>query len=49
MLAGLELVAPNAQDPPGLSVCDAWWPDGPRLEGLSGAAQCIIGGVGRKP
>lgn len=49
MLDGLELVAPNIQDPPGLAVCDAWWPDGPRLGGLSGAAQCIVAAVGRKP
>ncbi len=49
MLDGLELVAPNAQDPPGLAPCDLWWPDGPRLGGVSGAAQCIVGGVGRKP
>ncbi len=49
MLEGLELVAPNAQDPPGLAPCDLWWPDGPRLGGISGAGQCIVGAVGRKP
>ncbi|MFC4855024.1 SAM-dependent methyltransferase [Actinophytocola glycyrrhizae] len=49
MVDGLEMVAPNAQDPPGLSVCAEWWPDGPRIGGLSGAARCIVGGVGRKP
>lgn len=49
MLDGLELVAPNIQDPPGLVPCDLWWPDGPRLGGLSGAAKCIVGAVGRKP
>ena len=49
MLDGLELVAPNSEDPPGLAPCDLWWPDGPRLRGLSGAGQCIVGGVGRKP
>jgi hypothetical protein len=49
MVDGLEMVAPNVQDPPGLAVCDAWWPDGPRLGGLSGAARCIVGCVGRKP
>ena len=49
MLDGLELVAPNVQDPPGLAPCDLWWPDGPRLGGLSGAGRCIVGAVGRKP
>ncbi|GAB1514039.1 SAM-dependent methyltransferase [Actinophytocola sp. KF-1] len=49
MLDGLELVAPNSQDPPGLAPCDLWWPDGPRLGGISGAGQCIVGAVGRKP
>jgi SAM-dependent methyltransferase len=49
MLDGLELVAPNPQDPSGIAVCDAWWPDGPRLGELSGAARCIVGAVGRKP
>jgi SAM-dependent methyltransferase len=49
MLDGLELVAPNSEDPPGLAPCDLWWSDGPRLRGLSGAGQCIVGAVGRKP
>ncbi|MFI7674612.1 SAM-dependent methyltransferase [Actinophytocola sp. NPDC049390] len=48
MLDGLELVTPNVQDPPGLAPCDLWWPDGPRLGGISGAARCIVGAVGRK-
>ncbi len=49
MLDGLDLIAPNAQDGPGLAVCDEWWPDGPRLTPLSRAARCIVGAVGRKP
>jgi SAM-dependent methyltransferase len=49
MLPGLELVKPNALSAPGISVCDEWWPDGPRVVPLSKAARCIAGGVGRKP
>ncbi|HET6502476.1 MAG TPA: SAM-dependent methyltransferase [Amycolatopsis sp.] len=49
MLSGLELVKPNALSAPGISVCDEWWPDGPRVVPLSKAARCIAGGVGRKP
>jgi SAM-dependent methyltransferase len=49
MLDGLELIKPNAPSEPGLSVCDEWWPDGPRLAPLSDAARCIVGAVGRKP
>jgi S-adenosyl methyltransferase len=49
MLDGLELIKPNAPSPPGLCVCDEWWPDGPRLTPLSDAARCIVGVVGRKP
>jgi hypothetical protein len=49
MLDGLELIKPNAPSPPGLAVCDEWWPDGPRLNPLSKAAHCIVGAVGRKP
>jgi hypothetical protein len=49
MLGGLELIKPNAPTPPGLAVCDEWWPDGPRLTPLSDAARCIVGAVGRKP
>ncbi|GAB3575257.1 SAM-dependent methyltransferase [Amycolatopsis endophytica] len=50
MLPGLELIRPNALSEPGaLAPCDAWWPDGPRLNPLSDAGQCIVGVVGRKP
>jgi hypothetical protein len=49
MLDGLELIKPNATAGPGPAACDEWWPDGPRLQPLSGAARCIIGAVGRKP
>ncbi|MFD2420971.1 SAM-dependent methyltransferase [Amycolatopsis pigmentata] len=49
MLAGLELTKPNALSPPGIAVCDEWWPDGPRVRPLSKAARCIAGAVGRKP
>jgi SAM-dependent methyltransferase len=48
MLDGLELIKPNAMAEPGPAPCDEWWPDGPRLTPLSGAARCIIGAVGRK-
>ncbi|OZM71965.1 hypothetical protein CFN78_17650 [Amycolatopsis antarctica] len=43
MLPGLELV------PPGLSVADEWWSDGPALKPVAPAARCIAGAVGRKP
>lgn len=47
---GLDLLSPNQQTPTGrLSVCDEWWPDGPRLAELSLAAQCVGGWVGKKP
>ena len=49
MLPGLELVKPNQISEPGMAICDAWWPDGPRIKALSDAAQCIVGAVGRKP
>jgi hypothetical protein len=49
MMAGLELVQPNATSEPGLAICDEWWPDGPRLTPLSDAAKCVAGIVGRKP
>ncbi|QRP49838.1 SAM-dependent methyltransferase [Amycolatopsis sp. FDAARGOS 1241] len=49
MLPGLELLPPNATSGPGLSVCDEWWPDGPRLVPLSDSAKCVAGVVGRKP
>jgi SAM-dependent methyltransferase len=49
MLDGLELLKPNPNDEPGISICDEWWPDGPRLTPLTKAAHCIAGAVGRKP
>jgi S-adenosyl methyltransferase len=48
MLDGLELIPPNDQADPGVVACDEWWPDGPSLTPLSGAARCIVGAVGRK-
>lgn len=41
MLAGLELLEP------GLVVNDEWWPDGPRLTPLPGAAHCVAAAIGR--
>ncbi|HVV09814.1 SAM-dependent methyltransferase [Amycolatopsis sp.] len=49
MLPGLEIIKPNATTGPDLVPCDEWWPDGPRLSPLSGAAHCIGGIVARKP
>jgi hypothetical protein len=49
MLDGLELVAADDSGGSGLVPCDEWWPDGPSLNPLSGAARCIVGAVGRKP
>jgi hypothetical protein len=49
MMAGLELVQPNATSGPGMAVCDEWWPDGPRLTPLSDSAKCVAGIVGYKP
>jgi len=49
MLAGLEIVKPNAVTEPGLVPCHQWWPDGPVLKQPSAAAQCIAGLVARKP
>lgn len=43
LFPGLELLEP------GLTICADWWPDGPRLEPLTDAQQCIAGAVGRKP
>lgn len=43
MLPGLDLVEP------GLTLCDEWWPDGPRVKPLSPVQRCIVGAVGRKP
>lgn len=34
--------------PPGLVLCDDWWPDGPRVKPLNQVEECIAGGVGRK-
>ena len=48
MLAGLEIVQPNATSGPGMAVCDEWWPDGPRLTPLSDSAKCVAGIVGYK-
>jgi SAM-dependent methyltransferase len=48
MLPGLEFLPPNATSGLGLSVCDEWWPDGPRLTPLSGSAKCVAGIVGVK-
>jgi SAM-dependent methyltransferase len=42
MFPGQELV------PPGLVLCDDWWPDGPRVKPLNQVEECIAGGVGRK-
>ncbi|HEY3466369.1 MAG TPA: SAM-dependent methyltransferase [Amycolatopsis sp.] len=49
MMAGLEIIQPNATSGPGLAVCDEWWPDGPRLTPLSNSAKCVAGIVGYKP
>jgi SAM-dependent methyltransferase len=46
---GLDFLPPNQQTKTGgLSVCDEWWPDGPRISELSSAAQCVGGWVGKK-
>jgi hypothetical protein len=34
--------------PPGVVLCDDWWPDGPRVTPLNQVEECIAGGVGRK-
>ncbi|TCC35656.1 SAM-dependent methyltransferase [Kribbella speibonae] len=34
--------------PPGLVLCDDWWPDGPRLKPLNQVEECIVGGIGHK-
>nr|WP_240477261.1 SAM-dependent methyltransferase [Jiangella muralis] len=39
---GLEMVDP------GVTLCARWWPDGPELNHLSQAQECIAGGVGVK-
>ncbi|MEC3978473.1 SAM-dependent methyltransferase [Amycolatopsis sp. H20-H5] len=40
---GLEMI------PPGLGPLHKWWPDGPRLSGLSALSETVLGGVARKP
>ncbi|TCC64206.1 hypothetical protein E0H73_07220 [Kribbella pittospori] len=42
LFPGQELV------PPGLVLCDDWWPDGPRIKPLNQVEECIAGAVGRK-
>jgi hypothetical protein len=42
MFPGQELI------PPGLVLCDDWWPDGPRVKPLNQVEECIAGAVGRK-
>ncbi|MEV0285324.1 MULTISPECIES: SAM-dependent methyltransferase [unclassified Kribbella] len=44
----LELFPDQELIPPGLVLCDDWWPDGPRVKPLNQVEECIVGGVGRK-
>ena len=44
----LELFPDQELVPPGLVLCDDWWPDGPRVKPLNPVEECIAGGVGRK-
>jgi hypothetical protein len=44
----LELFADQELIPPGLVLCDDWWPDGPRVKPLNQVEECIAGAVGRK-
>ena len=44
----LELFPGQELVPPGLALCDEWWPDGPRVKPLNQVEECIAGGVGRK-
>lgn len=44
----LELFPGQELVPPGLVLCDEWWPDGPRVKPLNQVEECIAGGVGRK-
>jgi SAM-dependent methyltransferase len=44
----LELFPGQELVPPGLVLCDDWWPDGPRVKPLNQVEECIVGGVGRK-
>jgi SAM-dependent methyltransferase len=53
MMPGFTFIAPDQisqqRGETGLSVCDEWWPDGPRMTPLSDAAKCVAGIVGYKP
>ena len=44
----LELFPDQELVPPGLVLCDDWWPDGPRVKPLNQVEECIAAGVGRK-
>jgi hypothetical protein len=44
----LELFPDQELIPPGLVLCDDWWPDGPRIKPLNQVEECIAGAVGRK-
>ena len=44
----LELFPDQELIPPGLALCDDWWPDGPRVKPLNQVEECIAGAVGRK-
>ncbi|MFI6828250.1 SAM-dependent methyltransferase [Kribbella sp. NPDC050241] len=44
----LELFPGQELVPPGLVLCDDWWPDGPRIKPLNQVEECIAGAVGRK-
>ena len=44
----LEFFPDQELVPPGLVLCDDWWPDGPRVKPLNQVEECIAGAVGRK-
>ncbi|MEU4196259.1 SAM-dependent methyltransferase [Kribbella sp. NPDC026611] len=44
----LELFPDQELIPPGLALCDEWWPDGPRIKPLNQVEECIAAAVGRK-
>jgi hypothetical protein len=44
----LEFFPDQELVPPGLVLCDDWWPDGPRIKPLNQVEECIAGAVGRK-
>jgi SAM-dependent methyltransferase len=44
----LEFFPDQELVPPGLALCDDWWPDGPRIKPLNQVEECIAGAVGRK-